>query len=105
MNERRADDKWDAGETRSATRRACCDGESCTRGDISFVSEHKSPLPDRVRGIACAVAWTSEKLRPEIVGLFFSRWFQLPLECMFCDEFVRTYQDEVLRAFHTTHQD
>jgi hypothetical protein len=81
-------------EARSVTRRPCCDEESCPRADISRLMEPESPLPDRVRIVARAVAWTCEKLGPEDIKQCFSRWFQLPPECMLCDEFVRAYQDE-----------
>jgi len=82
------------GKARSVKRRACCDEESCPRADISRLIEPESPLSDRVRVVARAVAWTCEKLSPEDVRQCFSRWFQLPPECMLCEEFARAYQDE-----------
>jgi len=78
----------------SVKRRSCCDEESCPRADISRLMEPESPLQDRVRVVARAVAWTCEKLGPEDVKQCFSRWFQLPPECMLCEEFAHAYQDE-----------
>ena len=78
----------------SAKRRPCCDEESCPRADISRLMEPESPLSDRVRIVARAVAWTCEELRPEDVKQCFSRWFQLAPECTLCDEFLRAYQAE-----------
>jgi len=81
-------------ETRSAKRRPCCDEESCPRADISRLMEPESPISDRVRIVARAVAWTCEELSPENVKQCFSKWFQLPPECALCDEFLCAYQAE-----------
>ena len=78
----------------SAKRRPCCDEKSCPRADISRLIEPESPISDRVRVVARAVAWTCEALSPEDVKQCFSRWFQLPPECTLCDEFLRAYQAE-----------
>jgi len=82
------------GQARPARSRPCCDEESCTRADISRLIEPESPLPERVRVVGRAIAWTCEKLSPEDLERCFSRWFQLPPECTLCDEFARAYQDE-----------
>jgi PilZ domain-containing protein len=74
--------------------RTCCGEESCPRADLSLLMESESPLTDRTRVVARAVAWTCEELSPENIKKCFSRWFQLPPECSLCDEFVRTYQAE-----------
>ena len=74
--------------------RTCCGEESCPRADISRLMEPESPLTDRIRIVARAVAWTCEELSPENVKKCFSRWFQLPPECSLCDEFLRAYLDE-----------
>ena len=78
----------------SAKRRPCCDEESCPRADISRLMEPESPISDRVRIVARAVAWTCEELSPENVKQCFSKWFQLPPECALCDEFLCAYQAE-----------
>jgi PilZ domain-containing protein len=74
--------------------KTCCGEESCPRADISRLMEPDSPLPERVRVVARAVAWTCEEMSPENVKKCFSRWFQLPQECSLCDEFLRVYQEE-----------
>jgi len=74
--------------------RTCCGEVTCPRADISRLMEPESPLPDRVRIVARAVAWTCEEMSPENVKKCFSRWFQLPPECSMCDEFLRAYQEE-----------
>jgi hypothetical protein len=68
--------------------------QSCPGADIPLFIEPESPLCDRVRVVARAVAWTCERLSPEDFKQCFSRWFQLPPKCSLCDEFVLAYQDE-----------
>jgi len=76
-----------AGNTR------CCDEASCPRADIVALTQQHQ-LTEEVRYVARAVAWTRERLYPEDLKQCFSRSFELPPECMLCNEFVRAYGEE-----------
>ncbi len=71
----------------------CCDEASCPRADIVALTQ-RHQLTEEVRYVARAVAWTRERLYPEDLKQCFSRSFELPPECMLCNEFVRAYGEE-----------